>query len=104
MKFLKKVRAIPKDMKIRQKPMRIITISAVLSGLAIVFTELALEIQFVSLFPLLIFCFYILYQTGVNLKNPSEQRTFRVFKIASIFMGFVFLWITIGDVTSSLFF
>ncbi|MFW9905540.1 MAG: protoheme IX farnesyltransferase [Candidatus Thorarchaeota archaeon] len=83
---------------------RIITISAMLSGITIVLTGIILGIQIIPLFPLLIFCFYILYQTGVNLKNPSEQRTFRIFKLASIFMGFAFLWLMIGVVTSSLFF
>ena len=57
----------------------------------IVFTGIVLGIHFLPLFPLLIFCFYILYQTGANLKTPSEQRTFRIFKIASMFMAFAFL-------------
>jgi protoheme IX farnesyltransferase len=88
----------------KNQTIQIITISAILSGITIVFTGIIVEIQFLPLIPLLIFCFYILYQTGANLKTPSEQRTFKIFKFASMFMGFAFLWLTIGVIVSSLFF
>ncbi|UCG03800.1 MAG: protoheme IX farnesyltransferase [Candidatus Heimdallarchaeota archaeon] len=88
----------------KNQTIRVITISAVLSGITVVFTGFILGIHFLPMLPLLIFCFYILYHTGINFKRPSEQRTFRIFKIASMFMGFAFLWLFFGIVVSSLFF
>ncbi|MFX1508260.1 MAG: heme o synthase [Promethearchaeota archaeon] len=84
--------------------MRVITFSALLCALSIVLTGVALQVRIIPMLPLLGFSAYILYKSLINLKNPSNETTFRIFKLASIYMAFAFLWLFIGVALSHLFF
>ena len=88
----------------KKQTIRVITLSALLCALAIVFTGVALQIKIIPLLPLLGFSAFILYKSLVNLKNPSDKLTFKIFKLASIYMAFAFMWLFIGVALTSLFF
>ena len=81
--------------------MYVVTFSAILSASIIVITGVALQINVLVLLPLVFFCTYILFQAFANLKQPSHKRTFKIFKLASIFMAFSFLWLFVGVVITS---
>ncbi|MFX1537228.1 MAG: protoheme IX farnesyltransferase [Promethearchaeota archaeon] len=83
---------------------RVITLSALLCALAIVLTGVILQIHFIPMLPLLGFSTFILYKSLVNLKNPSDNLTFEIFKLASIYMAFAFLWLFIGVILDQTFF
>lgn len=83
---------------------RVITLSALLCALSIVLTGVALKIHFIPMLPLLGFSAFILYKSLVNLKKPSDNLTFKIFKLASIYMAFAFLWLFIGVVIDQVFF
>ncbi|MFW9905544.1 MAG: protoheme IX farnesyltransferase [Candidatus Thorarchaeota archaeon] len=83
---------------------RVITLSALFCALSIVLTGIALQIHFIPLLPLLGFSAFILYKSLVNLKNPSDNLTFKIFKLASIYMAFAFLWLFMGVVLDQMFF
>ncbi|MFX0012975.1 MAG: heme o synthase [Promethearchaeota archaeon] len=80
---------------------RVVTSSAILSASIVVLTGISLQINFLVLFPLILFCAFILFQAFANLKQPSQPRTFKIFKLASIFMAFAFLWLYVGVVLTS---
>ena len=82
---------------------RVITLSALTSSLIMVFTGLMLNIQTIILLPFILFSIFIISNTAVNLKHPSTERTFRIFKLGSLFMLFAFLWLFIGVIFSSIF-
>lgn len=88
----------------KSQTIRVITFSAILSSLLIVMTGVSLSINFFVMLPLLAFCLYILYQAAANIKHPSNSRTFKIFKVSSMFMAFAFLWLFVGVVFSNLFF
>ncbi|MFX1517591.1 MAG: heme o synthase [Promethearchaeota archaeon] len=88
----------------KTQTIRVITLSALLCALMIVLTGVALQIHFIPLLPLLGFSGFILYQSLVNLKHPSDELTFKIFKIASIYMAFAFLWLFIGVILNQTFF
>ncbi|MFX0210936.1 MAG: heme o synthase [Candidatus Hodarchaeota archaeon] len=79
----------------------IVTLSAILSALTVVLTGIILEINILALLPLILFCTFILFQAFANLREPSSKRTFKIFKLASIFMAFAFLWLFVGVVITS---
>lgn len=79
----------------------VITSSAILSALIIVLTGISLNINTFALLPLIIFCSFILLQAFANLREPSHKRTFKIFKLASIFMAFAFFWLFVGVVITS---
>jgi protoheme IX farnesyltransferase len=81
---------------------RVVTVSAILSASIIVLSGIILEINLLVLLPLILFCLFILFQAFANLKQPSHERAFRIFKLASIFMAFAFLWLFVGVVVTSL--
>jgi len=80
---------------------RVVTLSAILSASIIVLAGISLEINLLALLPLILFCAFILFQAFANLKQPSHKRTFKIFKLASIFMAFAFLWLFVGVVITS---
>jgi len=82
----------------------VITVSAILSALLIVTTGLTLNINLLALLPLILFTAYILYLSFSNLRKPSDKLTFRIFKLASMYMAFAFLWLFVGVVITTLFF
>ncbi|MFX1286322.1 MAG: heme o synthase [Promethearchaeota archaeon] len=80
---------------------RVVTLSAILSASIIVLAGISLEINLLALLPLILFCLFILFQAFTNLRKPSHERTFKIFKLASIFMAFAFLWLFVGVVITS---
>ncbi len=81
----------------------IVTLSAILSASIVVLTGIILQINTLALLPLILFCAFILFQAFTNLREPSHIRTFKIFKLASIFMAFAFLWLFVGVVITSFF-
>ncbi|MHA1974486.1 MAG: protoheme IX farnesyltransferase [Candidatus Hodarchaeales archaeon] len=85
-----------------KQTIRVITLSAILSASVIVLTGIALDINILVLSPLIIFCLYILFQAFNNLREPNSRTTFKIFKLASMFMGIAFLWLYLGVIITSL--
>ncbi|MHA2203032.1 MAG: heme o synthase [Candidatus Hodarchaeales archaeon] len=83
---------------------RVITLSALLCAFTVVVTGITLQIHPVVMLPLLGFSAFIVYKSLVNFKHPSDKLTFRIFKLASIYMAFAFLWLFIGVVFNQVFF
>ena len=79
----------------------VVTVSAILSASIVAFTGIVLQINLFALLPLILFCAFILVQAFTNLKKPSHNRTFKIFKLASIFMAFAFLWLFVGVAITS---
>ena len=77
---------------------RVVTLSAILSASIIVLAGISLQINIIVLLPLILFCAFILFHAFANLRQPSHRRTFKIFKLASIFMTFAFLWLFAGVV------
>ncbi|MHA2224062.1 MAG: heme o synthase [Candidatus Hodarchaeales archaeon] len=82
---------------------RVITISALLSSFIIVLTGLVLNLHFICSLPLLVFSSYIIIKAVLNLRRPSNELTFRIFKLSSMYMAIAFLWLFIGGILSSFF-
>ena len=82
----------------------VITISAVLSAILVLLSGISLKINLFLLMPLFGFIFYILFQSWKNLLYPSQKRTFKIFKMASMLMAFAFLWLFVGVVFTSILF
>jgi len=85
----------------KEQTIRVISISAILSSIAIGITGILLETYILLLIPLLIASLYVILQSVLNLRQPTDHRTFKIFKIASMFMVFTFLWLFIGVVVST---
>ncbi|MFX0124269.1 MAG: heme o synthase [Candidatus Hodarchaeota archaeon] len=88
----------------KAQTIRVITLSALLCALFIVLTGVTLQIHLILMLPLLGFSAFIVYKSLANFKHPSDHLTFRIFKLASIYMAFAFLWLFIGVVLNQLFF
>ncbi|UCE12977.1 MAG: protoheme IX farnesyltransferase [Candidatus Heimdallarchaeota archaeon] len=80
----------------------VVTLSAILSASIIVMAGISLHIHILALLPLILFCAFILFQALANLREPSHERTFKIFKLASIFMALAFLWLFMGVVITSI--
>ena len=85
----------------KEQTIRVISISAILSSITIGITGLLLETYIYLFLPLVIVSLYVIIQSIQNLRQPSDSRTFKIFKIASMFMVFTFLWLFIGVVAST---
>jgi len=85
----------------KEQTIRVISISAILSSLAIGMTGLLLGTYIYLFLPLTIVSLYVIIQSVQNLRQPTDNRTFKIFKIASMFMVFSFLWLFIGVVAST---
>jgi protoheme IX farnesyltransferase len=81
--------------------MRVISISAIFSALAIVATGYFLGIYILLFLPLLIFSFYLILLSILNLNWPTTQRTYKLFKLASLYMFLSFFWLFLGVVVST---
>ena len=79
---------------------KVITVSAIICVLVIAFTGISLNIHLLALLPLLLVGFYILRKSIINLRTPTQKRTFRIFKMASMLMALAFLWLFIGVIIS----
>ena len=82
----------------QSQSVKVITFSAIISVLLIAITGIILNIHTVLLIPLFVFMFHIFSQSIFNLRNPTQRRTFKIFKMASILMALAFLWLFIGVV------
>ena len=85
----------------RSSTIRVISLSAILCSLAIVLAGYLLGIYILLFLPLLLFSFYLITLSFLNLKQPTNQRTFKLFKLASIYMLISFFWFFIGVVVST---
>ncbi len=85
----------------KAQTIRVISISAILSAITIILTSIFLNIYILLQLPLIIFSVYVIVQSLANLSKPSDQRTFKLFKLASMFMVIAFLWLFVGVVISS---
>jgi protoheme IX farnesyltransferase len=75
---------------------RMITISAIVMSVTIFLTGIALNIQMILLLPLIAFSLFLIYLSVANLMKPTEKKTFKIFKLASMYMAFSFLWLFLG--------
>ncbi|MHA2059381.1 MAG: hypothetical protein ACW976_01195 [Candidatus Ranarchaeia archaeon] len=78
--------------------MQVITLAAILAALTINLTAFTLQFPIILITPLLIFSGGILILAALNVRQPSFKTTFRLFKAASMYMGFAFLWLFLGVV------
>ena len=85
----------------KEQTIRVISLSAILSSITIGLTGILLETYALLLLPLVLFSIYVIIQSGLNLKQPTDYRTFKIFKLASMFMVFTFFWLFIGVVIST---
>lgn len=74
----------------------IITLSAILSAILTVITGFLLEIDPLWIIPLAFFSSYIIAIAVRNLSTPTTLRTFKLFKVASIYMALTFILLFIG--------
>jgi protoheme IX farnesyltransferase len=81
---------------------QVITISAILSTVTIAVTGLILQIRLLPLLPLYAFCTYMIWMSIRNLHNPTQSRTFRIFKLSSMLMALAYFWLFFGVVVSSI--
>lgn len=82
----------------QSQSVKVITFSAILSVWLIAVTGIILNIHFLILTPLFIFAFHIFRESIINLRTPTQYRTFKIFKMASMLMALAFLWLFIGVV------
>jgi protoheme IX farnesyltransferase len=82
----------------KKNTIQVITLAAVLAAVIINLTAFTLNFPLILILPLLIFSGGILTLAGINLRQPTFKTTFRLFKAASIYMAFAFLWLFIGVV------
>jgi protoheme IX farnesyltransferase len=85
----------------KEQTIRVISISAILSSIAIGMTGILLETYILLLLPLILFSSYVIVKSFLNLKQPTDLRTFKIFTLASMFMVFTFFWLFIGVVVST---
>ncbi|MFW9992141.1 MAG: protoheme IX farnesyltransferase [Candidatus Odinarchaeota archaeon] len=80
---------------------RVVTISAIATCVVVSLAGISLEIHVLTFIPLILFSGYLIYLSVINLSNPSDRRTFKIFKLASMFMALSFLWLYIGLILAS---
>ena len=85
----------------KEQTIRVISLSAILSSIAIGITGILLEIYVLLLLPLIFVSFYVILQSVLNFRQPTDHRTFKIFKLASMFMVFAFFWLFMGVVIST---
>ncbi|MFX1252578.1 MAG: heme o synthase [Promethearchaeota archaeon] len=81
--------------------MRIIAFSAILTAIVIIMSALLLAIHPIILLIMIIFSLYLIYLSIGNLWRPSDTKTFKIFKFASMYMGLAFLFLFIGVVINN---
>ncbi|MFX1254458.1 MAG: heme o synthase [Promethearchaeota archaeon] len=80
---------------------RIIAFSALVSALVIIPVSYFLSIHILVFLPQLVFSLYLMYLSSSIIIHPSEVKTFKLFKFASMFMVISFLYLYVGLVLSS---
>lgn len=83
--------------------MVVITISAVISAVVVVLTGMVMGLHWVVMLPLLILSLVITARAVSNLRGATQEATFWIFKMASMYMGFAFLWLFVGIVITPFF-
>ncbi len=83
--------------------MIVITISAIISAVVIVLTGMVMGLHWVVMLPLLILSLVITARAVSNLRGATQESTFSIFKMASMYMGFAFLWLFVGVVITPYF-
>jgi protoheme IX farnesyltransferase len=86
----------------KSQTMIVITISTTISGILMVFIATTLDLHIITQLPLIGLGIYTIVLSLRNLLRPSDRLTFRLFKFASIFMAFTFLWILIARIITTL--
>ncbi|PWI47812.1 hypothetical protein CEE45_09885 [Candidatus Heimdallarchaeota archaeon B3_Heim] len=84
----------------KTQTIQVITLSAILSTVLIALTGIVLNIRLLPLLPLFAFCIYMIWLSVLNLRKPTQVRTFRIFKLASMLMAFAFFWLLLGVIVS----
>ncbi|MHA1246375.1 MAG: protoheme IX farnesyltransferase [Candidatus Thorarchaeota archaeon] len=79
-----------------RETMVVITISAVVSAFVVVVTGMTMGLHQVAMLPLVILSIVIAVRAAINLRTPTHKRTFWIFKMASMYMAFAFLWLFVG--------
>ncbi len=82
----------------------VITVAALLNGVLLVYIAYPLKIHIITRIPLYLMGFAMTYHSIRNFINPSHEKTFKLFKFASIFMGITYLWLFIAVVMTNKFF
>jgi protoheme IX farnesyltransferase len=80
----------------------VITISTILTGILMVSIGTTLDLHIITQLPLIGLGIYTIFMSLRNLIRPSDRLTFRLFKFASVFMAFTFLWILIARIITTL--
>ncbi|OLS21305.1 MAG: Protoheme IX farnesyltransferase 2 [Candidatus Heimdallarchaeota archaeon LC_3] len=75
---------------------RVIALSAVFSALIIIMLSFELQLTLISQIPLILLSIFLIFLSVTNLISPTSDRTFKIFKFASMFMIIAFLAIFIG--------
>ncbi|MHA1928348.1 MAG: heme o synthase [Candidatus Thorarchaeota archaeon] len=75
---------------------RVITTSAVISSVVVVISAMSLGFHLLALFPFALMSLVIILKSISNFNNPTFDQTFRIFKLASMFMAIAFLWLFVG--------
>ncbi|MHA1771805.1 MAG: heme o synthase [Candidatus Thorarchaeota archaeon] len=83
--------------------MVVITISAVISAVVVVLTGMVMGLHWVVMLPLLVLSLVITARAISNLRGATQEATFWIFKMASMYMGFAFLWLFVGVVITPFF-
>ncbi|MHA2032780.1 MAG: heme o synthase [Candidatus Kariarchaeaceae archaeon] len=79
---------------------RVIALGALISALVIIWLSIELHLSIIGFIPLLIFSLFLTYLSLFNLIDPTDSRTFKIFKFASMFMVIAFLGIFFGIATT----
>lgn len=75
---------------------RVVTLAALLTAGVICAAGVILGLGPLALLPLLIVAGWLGWLALANLRRPDDRRTFAIFKVASMFMAFAFLWLLVG--------
>ena len=79
-----------------RQTIRVTAGAALLSAVMIVATAMALKIHLFAQVPLILFAIVVISKSISNLRHPSTEKTFKIFKMASMYMAFAFLWLFVG--------
>ncbi|MHA1990366.1 MAG: protoheme IX farnesyltransferase [Candidatus Hodarchaeales archaeon] len=78
---------------------RVIALGAIISALVIIWLSLELQLTIIGFIPLLLFSLFLIFLSSINLIEPTDSRTFKIFKFASMFMVIAFLGIFVGIIS-----
>ncbi|MFX0116372.1 MAG: heme o synthase [Candidatus Hodarchaeota archaeon] len=80
----------------KTQTMRIIALSAFLDAAAIIITAILLEVHLIILILIVGFSGFLSYLSLSNVQQPSDKTTFKIFKIASMYMALAFVLLFLG--------